>query len=94
MVSNRRKVDGEMIRRQLTDIYGDEEEPHTNLQEVSPPETAQERGLSERELREREQLIQALNSCRGSRTEAAAALGIGRTSLWRKMKKYRLEERY
>lgn len=94
VVSNRRKVDGEMIRRQLTDIYGDEEEPHTNLQEVSPPETAQERGLSEREQREREQLIQALNSCRGSRTEAAAALGIGRTSLWRKMKKYHLEERY
>lgn len=35
---------------------------------------------------EREEILNALNACRYSRSKAAMALGISRTTLWRKMK--------
>ncbi len=43
---------------------------------------------------EREMLIQVLDKCGGNKTKAARELGIGRTTLWRKLKAYGIEERY
>ncbi|HEX2210464.1 MAG TPA: sigma-54 dependent transcriptional regulator [Longimicrobium sp.] len=39
---------------------------------------------------EREAIIQALEDAEGNRTKAAAALGMGRTTLWQKLKEYGL----
>jgi two-component system response regulator HydG len=39
---------------------------------------------------ERELIVQALNEADGNRTRAAAALGMGRTTLWQKLKEYGL----
>jgi transcriptional regulator with PAS, ATPase and Fis domain len=41
---------------------------------------------------ERQLIIDILKEHRGNRTKAAEALGWGRMKLWRKMKKYRLQE--
>jgi len=40
--------------------------------------------------RERQKIIQALNQHDGNRTETARVLGIDRTTLWRKMKRYNI----
>jgi DNA-binding NtrC family response regulator len=40
---------------------------------------------------EREAIRQALEEAEGNRTRAAAALGMGRTTLWQKLKAYGLE---
>jgi transcriptional regulator of acetoin/glycerol metabolism len=37
---------------------------------------------------EREAIVQALEDADGNRTKAAAALGMGRTTLWQKLKEY------
>ncbi len=39
---------------------------------------------------ERERILEALKQSNGNRTKAAAILGFGRTTLWRKLKKYHL----
>ncbi len=39
---------------------------------------------------ERERILEALKQSSGNRTKAAAILGFGRTTLWRKLKKYHL----
>ena len=41
---------------------------------------------------EREAIRRALQEADGNRTRAAAALGMGRTTLWQKLKAYRLDE--
>ena len=40
--------------------------------------------------RERQKIIQALNQHDGNRTETARVLGMDRTTLWRKMKRYNI----
>ncbi|HET8656583.1 MAG TPA: sigma-54 dependent transcriptional regulator [Longimicrobiaceae bacterium] len=42
-------------------------------------------------LAEREAILQALEQAEGNRTRAAAALGMGRTTLWQKLKAYGLD---
>ena len=41
-------------------------------------------------LSEQERILEALASCGGNRTKAAAALGMDRSTLWRKMKNYQM----
>ena len=40
---------------------------------------------------EKEHILQVLSLCKGKKIEAARMLGINKTTLWRKMKKYRIE---
>jgi transcriptional regulator with PAS, ATPase and Fis domain len=42
---------------------------------------------------EREAIVRALREADGNQTRAAGALGMGRNTLWRKMKKYMIESR-
>jgi len=44
------------------------------------------------ELPEKEHIISVLNECRWNRNKAAATLGINRTTLYNKMKKYKISE--
>ncbi len=46
--------------------------------------------LRDRDDAERKSIVDALERCRGHQGHAAELLGISRTSLWRKMKKYRI----
>ena len=48
------------------------------------------RGQGMIETAEREAIVTALRRAGGNRTKAAAALGIGRTTLYRKLKEYRI----
>jgi len=45
----------------------------------------------EREVQEREAIIRALKQGNGNQTKAAKILGMGRNTLWRKMKKYGID---
>jgi DNA-binding NtrC family response regulator len=54
------------------------------------PRTAEPTGGA-RQGSEREAILQALQAANGNQTRAAQALGMGRNTLWRKMKKYRIE---
>jgi len=40
---------------------------------------------------EREAIVTALEDAKGVRTKAAQILGMGRTTLWRKLKEYGIE---
>jgi transcriptional regulator of acetoin/glycerol metabolism len=42
---------------------------------------------------EKETILQALQAANGNQTRAARALGMGRNTLWRKMKKNGIEAR-
>ncbi|MGA2613386.1 MAG: sigma-54 dependent transcriptional regulator [Spirochaetia bacterium] len=48
-------------------------------------------GAPEREQQEREAIVRALRQGNGNQTKAARILGMGRNTLWRKMKKYGIE---
>jgi transcriptional regulator of acetoin/glycerol metabolism len=61
-------------------------ESHLQLSEVSRPSTLTE----ELEHAERGRIATALDQHRGSRTEAARALGMKRTTLLNKMRRYGL----
>ncbi len=64
-----------------------EEAPRERTPPPEPPAPtlARDRGEAERAA-----ILDALQRCAGHRGRAAAALGISRTSLWRKMNKYRI----
>jgi transcriptional regulator of acetoin/glycerol metabolism len=49
------------------------------------------RQLSMMETAEREAIVTALQRCGGNRSQAAEALGIGRTTLYRKMQQHRID---
>lgn len=54
--------------------------------------TASQRRLTTMETAERDSIIDALRRSGGNRSQAASALGIGRTTLYRKMRTYRLDQ--
>ncbi|MFH2203550.1 MAG: sigma-54 dependent transcriptional regulator [Elusimicrobiota bacterium] len=59
-----------------------------------PPETqpaaAEARGLQRLSEIEREHIVKALEICGGNQVETAKRLGIGRNTLWRKLKEYKI----
>jgi DNA-binding NtrC family response regulator len=57
------------------------------------PASAQERDLRSLLEVEREHILQVLDACKGSQAEAARVLGIGRNTLWRKLRSYAFAER-
>jgi transcriptional regulator of acetoin/glycerol metabolism len=54
--------------------------------------TARTRSMSLLESAERDAIVETLHRTGGNRTQAAAALGIGRTTLYRKVRAYRIHE--
>jgi len=72
------------------------EGPDIKLKDLSPPVrnsvAASGGGMMSLEELEREHIIRVLEKAQGRRDEAAAILGITRTTLWRKIKKYGLAE--
>jgi transcriptional regulator of acetoin/glycerol metabolism len=42
---------------------------------------------------EKETILRALQTANGNQTKAAQSLGMGRNTLWRKMKKYGIDAR-
>jgi transcriptional regulator of acetoin/glycerol metabolism len=59
---------------------GDDEED--GIERYVPPESP---------AREREAILAALTEAEGVRSRAARILGMGRTTLWRKMREYGIE---
>ena len=107
VISNTKLIEREMLERQLREVY---QEDDSEFIEVKPfekqsmqqyeygvirkPERDPKQLLSSEEVQEREQIIQVLNRCNGKREAAAREFGISRSSLWRRMKKYGIEETY
>jgi DNA-binding NtrC family response regulator len=63
-------------------------------EELSQPalaRTADQRELVTLEEAERRHVVHVLEACNGQQVDAARVLGIGRTTLWRKLKLYGLE---
>lgn len=58
---------------------------------VSPARTAPAANPISRALDERSQVVQALQKYRGNQTKAARELGINRTTLWRRMKRFGID---
>lgn len=71
--------------------------PEILATESGPPTTTEERVEGARRYQapdpasERDAILRALEDADGNRTRAAAALGMGRTTLWQKLKAYGLE---
>ena len=86
MVAGECALEPEFILRQLKMIYLAGEE---DLTVRMPP--AGEKGDEEQE---KEQITWALNQTGGKRQEAAKLLGISKSSLWRRMKKYEIGEKF
>ena len=97
IIADTRVLEGDFVRRQLEDSYfealGQERGPERNryIGEEPVREEMQYFGGPDRERR---RILEALNRSQGRRQEAAEYLGISKTSLWRKMKKYGIAEKY
>ena len=74
LLSEKRNVDEDAIRDHLRAM---ESEPVVPAEDAAAP-------FNPRAA----ELLELLNRCRGSREKAAAELGISKTTLWRRMKKY------
>ena len=101
LCARKRSIGAEEIRTLYTELYGDAAgaEPcsqKSGAQQPMPMSSAEPAGLrSTDELRgteklEREQLVQSLARNFGNRGKTAEELGISKTTLWRKLKQYRL----
>ncbi len=66
-----------MVERALGARVGPSASPHGEAEPVSLDDA------------EREHVEAVLRACRGNRAEAARRLGIGRNTLWRKLRRYR-----
>ncbi len=91
IISNKREIDRDMVYSQLEEVCETTIPEKEEAGRRAEPINAQSLSPGERE--ECQRIVEALNICGGSRTEAANRLGMGRSSLWRKMKKYGIEEK-
>ncbi len=89
LTAERRSIDEVMIHRLLRDLY-----PDTLLLGAEGNRSETPARLEGRETfagNEKEAISQALKQQGGNRERTAAALGISKATLWRKMKKYELD---
>lgn len=82
IVAEQRRVTGDMVHSLLMEDYYYLWEEEKQSQE--PPV------VSDKDKEEREQILAALNQCGGAREAAARQLGISPSTLYRKMKKYKI----
>ena len=62
------------------------------VRRVEDPATGEELGLSPREHDERQRILDALAAHSWNRSVTAQALGFSRVTLWKKMRRYRIDE--
>ena len=81
-------IDRSLVERvlQMASPAEGEEETRLSVETVCAQEQVAAGRRGEQE--ERERLLSVLRECGGNKTRAAAVLGIGYTTLWRKLKKY------
>lgn len=80
--SRRRRIDESFMRTLMEELYP---EPETEGNERKPALWRDP---------EAETIARALEECAGNRARAAQSLGISVTTLWRRMKKYGISEKY
>ena len=73
LLSEKRTVDEAALRAPLRDIDSERADAPAGAEVLNPKAV---------------ELAELLNRCHGSRERAAAELGISKTTLWRRMKKY------
>jgi len=91
IISDQRVLGADFVTRQLNDSYFEKLEKVTAEAPVLPeaePLTPAPEGD------ERQKILEALNQVGGRREAAAELLHMSKTSLWRRMKKYGIAERY
>lgn len=67
---------------------------HRDIIDIDLPQTLQRtppRTLSGMEVAERDAIIAALQSANGNKAAAAIRLGVGRTTLYQRLRRYRLD---
>ena len=64
------------------------------LEQLYPNDLPLPRSEEQPPSEEAARIIAALSRCSGSRAEAAAQLGLSKTTLWRRMKHYGIRDRY
>jgi DNA-binding NtrC family response regulator len=79
-----------IIERAMILANGTELTPQNLLVGTTPDDAEREDEPLRIDAAEREHILRILESCGGRKQEAARILGINKTTLWRKMKRYGL----
>ena len=80
----------EEVREGVSVVAGSGAEANGNGRKAEAKAEGARRYVAPDAASEREAIVQALEEADGNRTRAAAALGMGRTTLWQKLKEYGL----
>ena len=81
-----------IIERAMILANGTELTPQNLLVGTAPDDSGPEDEPQRMDEAEREHILRVLGSCQGRKQEAARMLGINKTTLWRKMKRYGLQQ--
>lgn len=81
-----------IIERAMILANGTELTPQNLLVGTAPDDPGLEDEPQRMDEAEREHILRILESCQGRKQEAARVLGINKTTLWRKMKRYGLQQ--
>ena len=81
-----------IIERAMILANGTELTPQNLLVGAAPDDPGPEDEPQRMDEAEREHILRILESCQGRKQEAARILGINKTTLWRKMKRYGLQQ--
>ena len=81
-----------IIERAMILANGTELTPQNLLVGTVPDDSGPEDEPQRMDEAEREHILRVLGSCQGRKQEAARMLGINKTTLWRKMKRYGLQQ--
>lgn len=97
IIAPARQLDEAFVVRQLNNsCFQKKQEPGEPSAAENPERESglSENDVSKRESEEKRRIMEVLNHVGGRREAAAAELNISKTSLWRKMKKYNILEKY